>query len=204
MKRRLFSLVILTLGVVIAGTHPESSEASDDARPSVTVFPVTTTPNRFPDELAKRVGIVVATLLEKAGLEDLEVADSTFNPPEPDDVNKIAEAFGKLVGGRPIKTDYAVFTQFLGTPQTGVKGIRTIVVDKSGKVLLAETAGKAQFDRASLRPKDSMTCCVFVSRRLQEFWKLEDPLRPNAPKGKMARFWQKDAGIPAQQELDAM
>ena len=204
MKRRLLPIVILTLAVALGGTNPQAAEVSDNAKPSVTVFPVVTTPNRFPDEFAKRVGIVVATFLEQAGIEDLEVADTMFNPPETDDVNKIAEAFGRQVGGKPIKTDYAVFTQFLGTPKTGVKGIRTIVVDKSGKVLLAESAGKAHFDKAPLRPKDPMTCCVFVSRRLQEFWKLEDPLRPNAPRGKMARFWQKDAGIPAKDELDAI
>jgi len=204
MKRRLLPIAILTLAVAFGDTNPRAGEVSDDGKPSVTVFPVVATPDGFPDEFAKRVGIVVATFLEQAGLEDLEVADTVFNPPETDDVNKIAEAFGKQVGEKPIQTNYAVFTQFLGTPQRGVQGIRTIVVDKSGKVLLAESAGKAQFDKAPLRPEDPMTCCVFVSRRLQEFWRLEDPLRPNAPKGKMARFWQKDAGIPAKDELDAI
>lgn len=204
MSCRLLPIMILTLGVALGAANPQAAEASDDAKPSVTVFPVVIAPDRAPDELAKRVGIGVATFLEKAGLEDLEVADTVFDPPESDDVDKIAEAFGQQVAGKPIKTDYAVFAQFLGTPKTGVKGIRTIVVDKSGKVLLAESAGKAQLDKAPLRPKDPMSCCVFVGRRLQEFWKLEDPLRPNAPEGKMARFWREDAGIPAQDELDAI
>ena len=209
MKHRLLPIVILTLAVALGGTNPRAAEVSDDAKPSVTVFPVVTTPDRSPNELAKRVGakragILLATFLERAGLEDLEVADAMFHPPETNDVDKIAEAFGKQVGGKPIKTDYAVFAQLLGTPKTGLKEIRTIVVDKSGKVLLAESAGKAQFDKASLRPECPMTCCVFVGRRLQEFWKLEDPLRPNPPRGKMARFWQEDAGIPAKDELDAI
>ena len=204
MKRRLLPIVILTLAAALGTTNLQAAEASDDAKPSVTVFPVATTPVKFPAEFAKRVGTVVATFLERAGLEDLEVVDSVFSPPETDDVNKIAEAFTKHLGGKPIKTDYAVFAQFVGTPQTGVKAIRTIVVDKSGKVLLAESAGKAQFDKAEHPPKDPMSCCVFVGRRLAEFWKLEDPLRPNGPEGKMARFWQKDAGIPAQEELDAI
>lgn len=81
-------------------------------------------------------------------------------------VARIAEAFGKHLGGHPIKTQCAVFAQFVGTPTTGVKAIRTIVVDKSGKVLLAESADKAQLDKTLLPPKDPMTCCVFVSRRL--------------------------------------
>jgi hypothetical protein len=204
MTCRLLPIVILILAVALDGTNRPTAAASDDAKPSVTVFPVVTTPNRLPDEFAKRVGIVIATFLEKAGLEDLEVADTMFNPPETDDINQIAEAFGKQVVAKPIKTDYAVFAQLLGTPKTGVKEIRTIVVDKSGKVLLAESAGKVQLDKAPLPPKDPMTCCVFVSQRLQKFWKLEDPLRPNTPEGKMARFWQKDAGIPAKEELDAI
>lgn len=211
MTCRLLPLYAATATLLLGGSllaadqrAAEQPGASADAKPSVTVFPVATAPDRFPDEFARRVGIVVATFLEKAGLEDLEVADTMFNPPETDDVDKIAEAFGKQVGSKPIKTDYAVFAQFLGTPKTGVKGIRTIVVDKSGKVLLAESAGKAQFDKAPLRPEDPMTCCAFVGQRLQEFWKLEDPLRANAPEGKMARFWKKDAGIPAQDELDAI
>lgn len=204
MKRHLLPVTILALAVALGGTNSQAAEASKDAQPSVTVFPVVATPNRLPEELAKRVGIVVATFLERAGIEDLEVTDTVFNPPDTDDVASIAAAFGKQVGEKPIKTQYAVFAQFVGTPATGVKAIRTIVVDKSGKVLLAESADKAQWDKTPLPPKDPMTCCIFVSRRLQEFWKLEDPLRSDAPQGKMAQFWQKDAGIPGKEELDAI
>ncbi len=204
MKRHLVPIAVLSLAVALCGTNSQAAEPTKDAKPSVTVFPVFTSPDRFPEELAKRVGIVVATFLEKAGIDDLEVADIAFNPPDTDNVARIAEAFGKHVGRHPIKTECAVFTQFVGTPTTGVKAIRTIVVDKSGKVLLAESADKAQLDKALLPPKDPMTCCVFVSRRLQAFWNLKDPLRPDAPKGKMAQFWQKDAGIPGKDELEAI
>ena len=68
------------------------------------------------------------------------------------------------------------------------------------KGLTPETFAKV----SSLPPKDPMTCCVFVSRRLQELWKLQDPLRGDAPSGKMARFWREDAGIPDEDELDAI
>ena len=81
-------------------------------------------------------------LSAKAGIEDLEVAETMFVPPESDDINKIAEAFGKQVLQQSIKTDCAVFTQFVGSPRSGVEGISTIVVDKTGKVLLAEMAEK--------------------------------------------------------------
>ena len=204
MKCRFLPIVILTLAAILGGTNARAAEAPDDVKPSVTVFPVLIVPNKIPDEFAKRIGTVLATFLERAGLEDLEVADTVFNPPETDDVNKIAEAFAKQVDSKPIETDYAVFAQVVGTPKTGAKAIYTIVVDKSGKVLLAEAAGKAQFDKSPIRPKDPMTCCAFVSQRLQEFWKLGDPLRSDAPEGKMARFWREDAGIPDKDELAAI
>lgn len=204
MKRQLVPIAFLTLAVALGGTTSPAAEPSDDAKPSVTVFPVVASPDTFSEEFAKRVGIVVATFLERAGIVDLEVADTVFSPPETDDVAKIAEAFGKQVGGKGMKTEYAVFAQFVGTPSTGVKEIRTIVVDRTGKVLLAESANKAQLDKALLPPKDPMTCCVFVVRRLQEFWKLKDPLRADAPQGKMTQFWQRDAGIPGKEELDAI
>lgn len=205
MKCYLLSFVILSLAGVLGGTNPQAAEVSEKVKPSVTVFPVVTAPrNQFPDDLAKRVGIGVATLLERAGLDDLEIADSVFHPPNTDDVNTIAEAFGTYVAEQQIKTDYAVFAQFVGAPEPDVEGIRTFVVDRSGKVLLADSAGKAEFEKASLHPQDPMSCSIFVGRRLQEFWQLEVPMRPNAPTGKMARFWKQDAGIPNQDELDAM
>lgn len=203
LKRHLLS-ILLVAAVPLAAGRVSQVHAADAPKLSVTVYPVGVVPQSFDAEMARRVGIVVATLLERAGVEDLAMAENAFSAPETDEVRQIAEAFGRHVAEKPISTDYAVFAQFLGTPASGVAGIRTIVVDRAGKVVLAEAAGKEELDRAALRPKDPMTCCIFVGRRLQEFWKLQDPLRPDAPQGKMARFWQEDAGIPPQEELDAI
>ena len=181
-----------------------SSPVWPDAKPSVTVFPVMATPDRFPDDFAQRVGRVIATFLEQAGLENLELADQAFIPPDTEEIQEIAHAFGKYVGEHPVPTDYAVFVQLIGTRATGVQGIRTVVVDKSGQVQLAESAGDAEFDKAPIRPQDPMTSCAFVSRRLQQFWQLEDARLIDAPAGKMAQFWQRDAGIPDQDELDTI
>ena len=102
MKCHLLPIVILSLAVAPGGTSPRAAEVPDNAKLSVTVFPVVITPhNRFPDDLAKRGGIVVATFLEKAGLEDLEVAETMFHPPKTDEIKIIAEAFGKHVGEEP-------------------------------------------------------------------------------------------------------
>ena len=194
-------ILCLLFGCILGLAGLSASAATEATKPSVTVFPVSAKPKGFSDDIAKRVGIVVATLLEKAGLEKLEIADSDFRPPD-GKVQEIADAFAAHVRERKIKTEFAVFTQFVGTPPTGVEQINTIVVDRSGKVLLAESAREKELRQAPTRPSDPMTCCVFVGRRLQEFWKLEDPMRTDAPTGKMTEFWKQDAGIPGEEELD--
>ncbi len=203
MKRCSFSICLLAFALLLGGMllGAEGEAPTEPAeKPSVTVYPVITTPRMGNADLAKRIGVMVATFLERAGLTQLEVADTVFQPPETEDVATVAAKFGKLVESETITTDYAVFVELLGTPKTGPKGIRTIVVDKSGKTVLAESAGKAEFAAMEDPPKDPMACCVFVARRLQKLWDLEDPLRDDAPQGKMAQFWKNDAGSPSEAE----
>ena len=203
MRRHVISVCLLAFALLLGGRllGAEGEATTEPAeKPSVTVYPVVTRPQRGDADMARRIGLVVATFLERAGMTQLEVADTVFQPPETEDVAKVAAKFGKLVESEPIKTDYAVFVELLGTPKTGLKEIRTIVVDKSGKTVLAESVGKVEFAALEDPPKDPMSCCVFVAQRLQKLWDLEDPLRDNAPQGKMARFWKRDAGSPSEAE----
>jgi len=108
--------------------------AAEKAEKSVTVFPIVIKPEqRFGTDFAKRVAAVVGLFLEKAGVENVELSVATFNSPDTDDVTTIAAGFGRLVREKPIKTEYAVYSEILGTPKTGPKEIRTIVVDKRGQ-----------------------------------------------------------------------
>jgi hypothetical protein len=200
----LLLIVVLVLVAATGNSWSNAAQAEKDAKPSVIVYPVGVRPDQLPADMSKRVGIVIATFLERAGLEDLDVADTRFAAPDVEEADALAKAFGKQVAEAKIDSDYAVYVQLVGSPQMGVKAIHTIVVDNSGKVVLAEAADKTALDRAEPRAKDPMSCCIFVARRLQKLWDLEDPLREDAPQGKMARFWQQDAGIPSEQEFRAI
>lgn len=189
--------ILVTCGVPLGGVRA-------DERPSVTVFPVSTRPAPFPKDFAKRVGTVIATFLEKGGVQKLDVAEQTFTPPDTDAVDEIARAFARHVADQNLTTQYAVFAQFEGTPPSGVKAIRLVVVDRTGKVVLAETASENELSKATVPPRDPMTCCLFVGQRLQALWKLDDIQRGNAPAGKMAQFWREDAGVPDDAELERM
>ena len=55
-----------------------------------------------------------------------------------------------------------------------------------------------------MRPKDPMSSCVFFARRVQSHWGLADPLRPDAPPGKLQDRLRREAGVPPGEELAAI
>jgi hypothetical protein len=169
---------------------------------SVTVYPVVITPStNIGVEFPRRIGEVLGLYLERAGMDEIEISNTSFSPPETDDVSELAAAFGVFVGHGSLTTEYAVFGQILGTPKTGPKEIRTVVVDKAGRVIFADRAGAAEFSRSKTRPKDPMTCTLFLANRLGEVWQLADPLQGNAPAGKMAELLRMRSGAPTDEEI---
>ncbi|MBN2474930.1 MAG: hypothetical protein JXB62_10010 [Pirellulales bacterium] len=156
-------------------------------------------------DLPKRVAAVVGLMLERAGVEDVELSDTLFTSPETDDVGQIAADFAKLIREKPPETQYALYAEILGTPQTGPRQIRTILVDRDGKVILAARDDEKTYaDTGKVRPKDPMTCSLFVANKLRKQWNLADPLRKDAPQGKMARHWDEEAGLPPKAEIAAI
>lgn len=184
-----------------------SAETARDAKLSLTVFPVSIEPGKTMSlEFRTQVATVIGSLLQRADLKNVELAEHEFVPPASDDAGNIAAAFTEHIVKNPPDTQYALFAQLVGTPQTGPKAIVTILVDRSGKVLLAERDTPETFSKIkTMRPKDPMTCSIFVARRIAEFWKLPDPLRPGAPTdGTMTALLAKHATRPPQAEIDAM
>jgi hypothetical protein len=183
------------------------------AKKSVTVFPVVIKPETPPVkredgtviDFSERVGAVVATLLERANIEDVELGKPKFKSPEGSDAAQIAAEFGKFICQHPIQTEYAMYGEVHGTPQTGPQEILTILVDKQGRVVLAASDTPKTYSQTSdLQPKDPMSCSIFMGRKVQKLWGLPDPLRERAPEGKMAAYWTRQSGVPAKAELAAM
>ncbi len=174
---------------------------------SITVFPINIKPGKgMALEFRTKIATVVELFLERADLKNVELAQSEFVPPDTDNAAEIADAFAQYVREHPIKTRYALFGQFVGTPKTGVKAIVTVVVDRSGKIVLVErdTPGIIS-SLVNLWPKCPMECSLFVARRVQTHWGLPNPLRAGAPEGgKMAALVDKQSTIPPKEERAAM
>ena len=182
-------------------TEESTVEASDqDADRSVTVFPIGVG-DRSPD-MRSRIAEVVGMLLERAGIENVGLSEAPFTRPDTDDPARIAAAFGKYVREASIATEYALYGEYIGTPQTGAREIRTILVDRQGKLILAESDNKRTYSKTSdLPPKDLMGCSVFIARRVQKLWGLPDPLRADAPTGKLHEQWGNKTGVPTKSEV---
>ena len=189
-----------------ARAEPAAVEQPEEPAKSITVYPVWIVPKAEQTaEFRRHIADVVRLLLERAGLETIEMGQPEFVPPETDDAAALAAAFGKFVVEHPIETEYAFFGQIHGTPKTGVKSIETALVTKQGTVILADRDDPKTFRKTSdMKPKNPMTCSIFLARKVQRLWKLANPLRNNAPKGKMADLWREKSSLPPQGELDAM
>ncbi len=94
--------------------------------------------------MSKNIAEMVGLLLERGGMKPIEIAAAQFSPPKDADLAKLAVAFGRFVQSRNLKTDYALCGQFIGTPGKGADEIRLAVVDRQGKVVLADRLDRQQ------------------------------------------------------------
>jgi hypothetical protein len=166
---------------------------------------VITTPSlRAAHTIPERTAEVLGTFLERAGMEEIEISPKAFLPPLTDDLSQLADAFSQFVTESYPKTEYALFSQFLGTPKSGFTEIRIFVIDQHGAVVFTERANEKDFQESPIKPDEPMTACVFVAQRLRDVWQLDDPSRKDAPQGKMAEVMRQRSGMPADKELAAM
>ncbi len=215
MKLCLFSLVALAVATCVAtfpvyGAEPAAPNRSEAATTpkSVTVFPIVLNSGKpiagVPADMSKNLAEIVGGLLERGGVQEIEIADAQFTPPEKDDLPRVTEAFGQFVRSQNLSTEYALFGQFLGTPGKGVDEIRLVAVDRQGKVILSERRDQQQLAQSGEPKVDPMTASFQLVLRLQGPWGLADPNRKDAPEGKMARLWAERAGAPSKSEQEAM
>lgn len=215
MRARSFGWVGYVLAIGVFVSLPAWISVSKAAEPqasvklgekSVTVYPIVVTPNKnLVSGFGKRIGEVVGMLLERADMKNVRLSDAEFLPKEGETVDQVATAFGKFVAEQKIDTPYALLGEILGERGKGIDAIRTIVVDAKGNVVLAEEVRSDAFAKsAPMVPKDPMTCCVFIAQRLRGPWGLSDPLRKDAPNGKVQEKWRERSGIPTDEEIAAI
>jgi hypothetical protein len=179
--------------------RPAAAPALALQKPSITVFPV-----RAGGVFSPEITNVVGVMLERAGLEQIETETAKFAPDSAQELPQQAAAFASFVARHGIGTDYALLAEFVGSPKEGVKEVRAVLADHAGQVRWQERQrpGQPAFDGA--RPTCPMDCVVLLVRRLGEPLGIEDPLRPGAPEGKLAKKLERESGLPSQAERDAM
>ncbi len=191
------------------GSEPISSERqtrlnvmrSKGTKASLTVFPVAV-PGM--GETRKDVADVVGLLLEQGGMQELETTEVAFATPTGADFDEAAHLFGEFVRTHPIKTDYALYVEFLGTHQTGPTEIRGVVVDKAGESVWVDRQTRDDADFRRAKPAEPMTCAVLLTKRLRTGLGLTQADANNAREGRMAALWAEKSGTPDKAEWDAM
>lgn len=181
-----------------------SAPAAPTARPpadgaSITVFPVWLAGRNSSD-----AGNVVGILLERGGVASVEIADTPFVLEGGADPASEPSAFGRWIASSGMTTELALRVAIDGSPQTGVAGVRTMLVDRRGAVVFeaSDAKGSPRFDAAS--PKEPMDCCVFAVNTLRDTLGLKDPMRGDAPASKLQARMQQRAGVPDGKEAESM
>ncbi len=190
-----------------AGEQPlEQIKPGRLAEKSVTVFPVVIVPEKdMGADIRRRIAEVIGMMLERADMKDVRLSDRDFLPKQGDNIDQAATSFGRFVAEQNLATPYALYCEIHGERERGVDAIRTIVVDTKGNVVHAEEIQSEAFPQSGpMVPKDPMSCCIFIVSRLRGPWNLADPLRSDAPKGKLQENWRKKSGVPNDEELQAI
>lgn len=164
---------------------------------SVTVVPVVLAGNP-----SKDVADVVGLLLEKEGMPNIWTVDTVFTPPADQTLDEVAAAFGQFVQNSPPQTDYALFAEFVGTPQTGVSEVRAVLADTAGRAIWKDRQTPQDADFKRIQPREPMQFCVLLSERLKPVFRLPGPRR--SEEGRMARLWAEKSGTPSDAERSAM
>ncbi len=204
------AVVAVAVGsLAVRAAPPENTPSARSVKleqKSVTVFPVVITPAKdIGPDFRKRIAEVVGMLLERADMKDVRLANAEFLPKPGDKTEQVASAFGQFVAGQNLETPYALLSEIQGEREKGIDAIRTVVVDAKGNVVLAEEIRREAFPQSGpTAPKDPMTCCIFIVNRLREPWGLADPLRNDAPAGKVQENWKTRSGLPTDEEVEAI
>jgi hypothetical protein len=193
------SVLLVTLGLAAGCTKHNTVGEPLATRPSLTVFPI-----QMAGHPREDVAAMVALLLEKSGMESIEVDGAVFSPDVGASFDDQAGAFAAFVTERDLSTKYALYGAVIGSPQRGVDEIHAVLVDAGGNVAWSDRQTRESRAFKQAKPADPMSCTVFLVERLRDPLDLLDPTRADAPEGKWADYWQKDSLVPTDAERDEM
>ncbi len=165
---------------------------------SLTILPV-----RLGGRPQDRVSQVVGVLLEKQGLKNIELEKTPLEATSTRTMDELSAAVGAFVRDHPVATDYALYAEFNGTPQTGLKEVRAVVVDKAGGVVWTDCLTAQDEAIQKLEHPDPMTVSVLLVERLSPQLGLNAETAKAAQPGKLEAQLNAQSGQPSPAERDA-
>jgi hypothetical protein len=166
---------------------------------SMTVLPVILAGRPF-----DRVSEVVGVLLEQKGLRTIEIGPKPCTPPANIALDKLADGVAEFVKKNPVTTEYALYAEYNGSPQSGLVELRAVVVDKTGGVVWTDRQGEQDDAMKRLPQKEPMTFSALLVERLSLELGLNEETAKAAKPGKMARLMEERSGLPPETERAAL
>jgi hypothetical protein len=209
-KKTVFALCL----TLIVGSVPTLAQYQSPApRPAVspaqlmkskgTNSTLTILPVRLGPSASDRVSEVLGLLLEKQGLQKIQLGKLPLPFTTNATLPALAAAVGHFVTAHPITTDYALYAEFNGTPATGLTELRAVVVDKSGKVVWTDLQTAADLQRQNIG-REPMQFCALLAQRLGPQFNLNKDTAKTATPGKMAGIMDERSGLPPDAETAAI
>jgi tetratricopeptide (TPR) repeat protein len=154
-------------------------------------------PNRL---VADVLGLVV----ESCGMKNLDALDVEFAPPADSAWEQVPAILAEFLKKNPPKSEYVLYAQYLGTPDSGPIEVRFVVTDSGGNLVLTDrqTRQDEDFKRTAAADPDPMGCSALVAERL--FLRLGWKKGEAEPHGKFAQKWAQMSGMPSDAEMAAM
>jgi hypothetical protein len=165
---------------------------------------ITTFPTLLAGKPMKQVGDVVGLLLEKSGMTNMDTSGVEFRPPAEADLARTAEAFGEFIKGQTLTTDYALFTEFVASPQRKFTEVRSIIVTKTGDIVWTDQQTPNDADFKRIKPTEPMQCCILVVERLRPVLHLDATTGDDDSTGRLAKKWDQETGVPDKTEQAEM
>jgi hypothetical protein len=162
---------------------------------SLTILPIRVVGRPF-----DRVTEVVGLLLERQGLKNIELGKAAFDPGTQTNMEPMTISLGEFIQKNPIVTEYALYAEYNGNRQTGLKELRAVVVDKTGAVVWIDRLTPQDEAVKSLGSIDPMTLSDLLVQRLSPQLGLNEETAKAAKPGKMAALMDARSGMPPEKE----
>ena len=178
------------------------------AAASLTILPAVlwdTDKPKVVGDMGQDIAKVVGLMLEQAGMDNLELSQTAFLLPAEKDFDNAADPLGAFVRENPLKTDYALYAEFLGRaePQR-FEEVRAVIVDKNGEPVWVDRQGLDDRDFKRIKPDCPMECCVLLAKRVRGILGLAETAKRDTGEGKFARMFAESSPAPDEAEWDAM